>query len=141
MTALYHYTCRHGRAHLGYAGTVLPPIIHSPAAMADLQPFQRGLALLCWFTDLDEAIAPALGLTSATLVCDRTQYRYWVLNGQDVQPWLTSRFRRDPFLRKLELTPGAMPRHWWVADHGVGVALDRTWGSESAVDRKGIHHR
>ena len=61
---LYHYTCDHGRQLIGMRGKLKPnrhPWLTRP---------------LLWLTDLDHANIQALGLTSLTLDCDRTAWRY-----------------------------------------------------------------
>jgi hypothetical protein len=83
------------------------------------------LLRISWFTDLDHPYREALGLTMSTVgICDRTTYRYRVLDAAGVVPWLHSAERaRWPQLRALERATGAMPRHWYVAAVPVAVEL------------------
>jgi hypothetical protein len=121
---LYHYTCQHGRLAIGSYGYVLPLWSWNPRAGARLGERWRPLAEVSWFTDLDSPWPPrALGLTRSTIRCDRTQYRYRVVDDRDVVPWLDSPYRREPLLL-LERAGGALPRHWYVATKPVVVALD-----------------
>ena len=120
---IYHYTCNHGREALGNAGMVLPIADWEPRAAAKLaQSPYPDLALISWFTDLDVPIAEALGLTRATILCDRTKYRYRVIDDIAVTPWIRSPHRRR--LRDLERADGAMPMHWYVSTEPVHVVLD-----------------
>jgi hypothetical protein len=121
---LYHFTCEHGHAALGDRGIVKPPGEHSPREMAELPREAWLMAKVAWFTDLDVALTAALGLTTETIYCDRTAYRYRVLDNRDVVRWVYSHWHRDPFARRLDATPGAMPMHWWVSSEWVEVVLD-----------------
>ena len=120
---LYHFTCDHGRHALGTSGVVLPLAQWNPRAAARLTPERAAIARLSWFTDLDAAVRDALGLTSTALACDRTQFRYRVTaDPVPCLPWLLSPYRRG-WMLDLERAPGAMPRHWYVADTSVRVEL------------------
>jgi hypothetical protein len=124
MTELYHYTCEHGHAALGAAGEVMPTAMHTPAAVKRVDDAWRALLGISWFTDLDYPYRAALGLTSKTGICDRTVYRYRVLDAAGVAPWLGSAWRAQwPELRALELQEGSMPRHWYIATVPVAVEL------------------
>lgn len=101
---LYHYTCRHSAEGIERDGFLSP---HP-------QPVLAGLCLV-WLTDLDHPDRAALGLTSYSLECDRTEFR--VTAGTSVAvPWPA--YRRACGLgraaRALETAPGALPMHWWV---------------------------
>jgi hypothetical protein len=126
---LYHYTCQHGRLGIGDRGEVKPLRMHSPRAAKQLtqHPYAAMLALVIWFTDLDEPARGLLGLTSHSLRCDRTQYRYRVTDPSDVERWLGSPIRRAFTQRarnSLELLGAAMPAHWWVSVEPVPVVFD-----------------
>ena len=112
MTTLYHYTCDHGAAGIARDGWVSPlsDRVESPYPQADF----------AWFTDLDTPIREALGLTSHILSCDRTAHRFKVTDATEVARYLDVR-RNLPSLHDLELAPGAMPAHWWIASEPVPV--------------------
>lgn len=103
---LWHYTCRHG--HDAIRGWLHP-----------------GTDGMIWLTDLDAPIRDALGLTMHLTNCDRTEYRYAVLDTSEVVPWWLARKLPDvvePARREaLETARGAMPMHWWVAATPVPV--------------------
>lgn len=106
---LYHYTCADAAPLIFSSGYVRP----------NNQPQLGGIAL-AWFTDLDWPDRDALGLTSYSLRCDRTEYRCTV--DADVTRWV--RFARTlpaTLRRGLELAEGALPMHWWVAAASVPV--------------------
>lgn len=126
---LFHYTCEHGRHGIGEAGHVKPLRYHSPHAARQLaeHPYAAMLALVVWFTDLDAPARGLLGLTSHTLRCDRTRYRYRVTDPRDVEHWLDSPLRRAFSVRarnSLELLGLSMPAHWWVSVEPVPVVFD-----------------
>ena len=108
MTELYHYTCRHRAAMIERDGWLHPnpqPVIGYP---------------LVWATDLDEPDVEALGLTSHTLRCDRSEVRLRV-DPSDLEPWLAwCHGRVDPRVRS-ELAFGRRPARWWVAQVPVRV--------------------
>lgn len=119
MIDLWHYTCEHSRAALLEDPFVRPIGTLPQAVDAQLIP---DLARFCWFTDLDEPIADALGLTMRTIQCDRTVARFAVLDPVGVFRWTKVRRTVNPLVRAaLEAAQGAMPAHWWVADAPVPV--------------------
>lgn len=100
---LYHHTCAHSAEKI--------------RAERWLKPWRQGQlgdVELVWLTDLDTPDRNALGLTSHTLKCDRTEYRVTAVTS-DAQRWV-SYARTLPLetRRSLELEPGALPMHWWV---------------------------
>jgi len=110
----YHYTCDHGRRLI--TGTIVP------ADSLGRYP-NDGPWIYAWFTDLSRPNRAALGLTSHTLTCDRTAYRYRVTDGRDLIHW--THVRRDhAWAEELESAPGARLMHWWVARHPVPVVYD-----------------
>lgn len=118
--ALYHFTCSHGYAKIGAAGKLRPASSRIP-----------GLRLLpgrfVWLTDLAVPVRDALGLTSTSLQCDRTEHRYRVVDPQnpEIIPWSVARRKCDRAqVLALESAPGAQPDHWWVATIPVRVVLD-----------------
>lgn len=105
---LYHYCCSHSLIGIRRDGTLKP----NPHPWLPLP--------LVWLTDLAEPHRDALGLTSVTLRCDRTEYR--VVVETDAERWV--RFARPlgPETREaFETTPGALPMHWWVSEVPVPV--------------------
>jgi hypothetical protein len=105
---LWHYTCPHGRQRIGTTGW--------------LRPFTDGWV---WITDLTEPDVAALGLTAVLISCDRTAYRYRVLDVEHVQPYVAVRRGLHPARRDaIEELPGVLLRHWFVADRPVRAELD-----------------
>jgi hypothetical protein len=121
---LYHYTCEHTRAELGDAGVLLPLVrLLAPDKRAVFSGYRTPLLVMVWGTDLDEPRADALGLTRAILKCDRTEYRYRVLD--PMNRWGRIRHALDPMLvDELELAVGAEPAHWYYSTEPVRVELD-----------------
>lgn len=103
---LYHYTCAHAALGLGRRGVLRP----------NPQPFLDGLPMV-WLTDLEEPDRVGLGLSSDTLRCDRTEYRYRVTHSPGAAvPWrvFAEEWHIDRTVRAtLEL--GRRARHWWVS--------------------------
>lgn len=121
MSALWHYTCDHGRRAIGERGSLIPAAARP--GVGNLSPWT---ALLVWMTDLDVPVRDGLGLTSHTLTCDRTVYRYRVTDPADCLPWMVVRHSLSPAYRDgVERAPGALPRHWWVSPLPVPVVLDQ----------------
>lgn len=117
-TVLYHFTCDHGREALGDRGVIRPGADLTDGAV----PWTSALV---WLTDLPRPQREGLGLTSHLIRCDRTQYRYRVLDGEQVTRWTT--FARDlprAYRESVECAPGAMPAHWWVAVEGVRAVYE-----------------
>lgn len=109
--ALWHYTCRHRAALIGRRGVLTP---HPQAVLG-------GVAVV-WLTDLDEPDREALGLTSTTLRCDRTEVRYRVLAADAMMPWRDwAESAHVDRTTVSELTFGRRPRHWFVATEPVAV--------------------
>lgn len=105
---LWHYTCNHHRAQLGWNAALMP-----------------GLDGFVWLTDLDHPHAAALGLTRVVLTCDRTAHRYRVTGAVPARPWTEVRREVNPVrVQALESAPGVLPRHWWVAETLVPVVYD-----------------
>lgn len=119
--SLYHYTCEHSHLLLGDGEATLVP--------ADLDAVAPGrtpwTAYLVWLTDMRVPVREALGLTSHTLTCDRTQYRYRVTSRGDIEWWPHFARALLPSQRRLlEEEPGARPMHWWVSGSPVPVVYD-----------------
>lgn len=100
MPALYHYTCSHWAAAIARSHTLDPAV---------------SVWNLVWLTDLDHPDRDGLGLTSRTLTCDRTRYRFIVDHPVDVQRWVDVRRTFPLSVRQgLETAPRAMPMHWYL---------------------------
>lgn len=124
---LYHYTCDHGRLALGDKGELIAPIDQplDQTVVDGMTAWQRGLLQLIWMTDLDEPLRRPLGLTSRSLRCDRTRYRYRVADDKYVHRWVTVRRDWPRELRDgLESADGAMPGNWWISLRPVPVIFD-----------------
>jgi hypothetical protein len=108
--SLYHFTCGHSARKIGRSGVLLP------------YGTLPGCPPLVWLTDLREPDRDALGLTSHTLTCDRTERRYVVRGDCDAIPWLSwvASPRHDEVRGLLE-RDGARPEHWWVTPSRVWV--------------------
>lgn len=101
---LYHYTCSHSQPQISKEGVLIP-----------------GKDGFLWLTDLDAPMRDALGLTSNTLICDRTEYRFEVETEKAVHWKDVRRVLPDWYRALLEEAPGAMPMHWWMATEEIPV--------------------
>jgi hypothetical protein len=122
----YHYTCSHGHAGITKTGRVLSTVdlVAQAGTVATMSAEVRRTAELIWLTDLAEPIRDALGLTSEAIACDRTRYRWRVV---DYKPVRYVAMRRDlprALRDSLESAHGALPMHWWVAYTPVPVVYD-----------------
>lgn len=126
---LWHYTCEHSAAKLGPLALLLPPIWQLDSVPEGLPRSAFALLGLVWATDLDdpEPYSPRLGLTAATITCDRTEIRYAVAEAAMTR-WgrVRSRLPAD-LVEALETAPGAEPARWWVAEGPVEAVLDGTY--------------
>lgn len=106
---LYHYTCGdHGRAGIEATKVVRP----FP------QPLLR--ANLAWFTDMETPCRWSLGLTKATLCCDRTEFRVSV-NTKDTEilPWWHWCHNVVPGVIREMYELDGLHLHWWVSEKPV----------------------
>lgn len=124
MSTLYHYTCRHGREAIGERGRVVSIADHTPDAVDRLDPSFRWLAFLTWFTDMYPPNARDLGLTHDLIGCDRTAYRYRVLDDRGISRWLDCRPVWPPTARLLNAS--GTPGRWFVGWSPVPVELVTT---------------
>lgn len=129
---LYHYTCtEHGEAGIRKRREVLPR----------MQPM-LGYPLL-WLTDLDTPDRWALGLTSSTPCCDRTEVRVSVAShgnngGTTVVPWwFYARNMVDRYVRDLYEDTG-LPLHWWVSLEPVAATAMIATSVLAAMPRKRV---
>lgn len=113
---LFHYSCDHGYEAITQEQNWL--LVPGP----DMIGFG---ARLVWLTDLPEPDVRGLGLTSITLSCDRTKWRFSVWDGfYFAEKWTTWAHRRRLSLAQrnlLEAAEGARPVHWWVTEQPVPV--------------------
>lgn len=119
---LWHYTCDHGRAALGDAGTLLPLQVLKPDVRWH-NDFDW-LPELIWATDLEIPLRLALGLTMGLVACDRTAHRYRIIDPSGFARWTAwARERGVPrtAARELNFAEGAMPAHWYVSTDTVPV--------------------
>lgn len=114
MTELFHLSCRHGAAKIIEAGLIVKP---SPQPML-------GNMSLAWFTHVPNARNVALGLTSHTLKCDRTERRFRVLEPEKLFLWNDIRgvIPGDGPLH-LQAAHGTRPEWWWVSQEPVLVEV------------------
>lgn len=104
---IYHYTCDdHGRPGIERDGVIRP-----------------GIDGFAWFTDLDVPHREALGLTMHYTRCDRTAHRFEIdPDDPALTPWTVARRAVPPAYRAaLDASPGALLRHWFVAETPVRV--------------------
>jgi len=115
---LYHFTCADGHRRIGRYNCLLMP--------QSMWPF-------VWLTTEPVPDFEATGLTSITLDCDRTQFRYVVTDVSVCRPWLGSPERgrvSRPFLCEME--EHGDPEHWWISTEPVRAEWDRTWQRQRA---------
>ena len=108
MTApLFHYTCDHGDDAITAAGGMLAP---NPNYNLP------GAPRLLWCTPEPTADADALGLTSHTLSCDRTRYRWRLDDPNPAVPWVQWLREQPRDVRRAarHRLPGS-PLLWWVS--------------------------
>jgi hypothetical protein len=124
---LWHYTCEHGALALGNSGT-----LRCAGQLVDEVPALplggAELLTMVWATDMDPPDAQALGLTSNTLSCDRTAYRYRVPAHAFTHWGRVRGTLPGQLVDALELAHGAQPRRWWVSFTPVaGAHRDQKW--------------
>jgi hypothetical protein len=117
--SLYHYTCGHGATDIRKQDRIIPGV--------HLHGKDVGGARFAWFTDLAPPVPrEAVGLTSLTLACDRTECVFTVdRDAPNIRRWVDVR-RSHPDLWHLELAEGAAPMHWFVSEHPVPVLAEVT---------------
>lgn len=111
---LYHYTCAHSVPGILRDHMVLRP--HEHPLLPELGP-------VIWFTDLDTITQPeVVGLTSRTLRCDRTEFRFQApassIGGLSWWPLVRERCREAVV---ADLERYGWPTRWWVATEPVTV--------------------
>jgi hypothetical protein len=118
---LWHYTCADAAPLIRDAGVLVPN-----AAQTWLpEP-------VVWATDLLPGDVPdldlALGLRGQWVTCDRTEFRFEVIEVAAFEPWTVYARRQvragalDRDARALlDSTPGGWPRHWWVSPLTVRI--------------------
>lgn len=111
-TEVFHLTCPHGAAKIIEAGLLVIP--QKQVVIGDME--------LAWFTHVPSAKKVALGLTSHSLKCDRTERLFRVLEPKKLYRWNDVRAvipRRA--VVELEAARGTKPEWWWVAQEPVLV--------------------
>jgi hypothetical protein len=134
MGALYHFTCSHAAPHIDRARALVPQVSwrHLDSLLLERGEPMTGLwraPAVVWLTDMRSPDRDALGLTSRTLKCDRTEFRYTV-ETDAAEPWLAFARRYDASPEYLARLPGK-PGRWFVMAGRVPVIekLDRRSGS------------
>jgi hypothetical protein len=117
---LWHYTCEHAADKIGERGVLLPG-----AELNKDLPEWLWWANYVWLTDLPAANRGALGLTSYAIECDRTEYRYRVLDARHVRSWISIRRTLSHPEDVEDATLDGRPAHWYVSTHPVPVVLDQ----------------
>lgn len=108
---LYHYTCRDSATLIDRDGHLLP--------MPQVQ--LGGPVRLVWLTDLAVPDRDALGLTSHTLSCDRTECQYTVDCPRPI-PWSDwADLHGVHWQTRRELEQGRKPQHWYVWPARIAV--------------------
>jgi hypothetical protein len=114
VNVLYHYTCSHHADAIRESGLIYPGV--------RLHGRDVGGARFAWFTDLAPPVPrEAVGLTSVTLACDRTECAFMVhRQSPGIERWIdVRRSHRD--LWDLELADGVTPMHWFVSQTAVAT--------------------
>jgi hypothetical protein len=114
---LYHYTCTHYAQLIRECGLIMPGI--------QLHGRDVGGSRFAWFTDIKPPVPrEAVGLTSLTLSCDRTECVFTVdRTSSHIHRWTdVRRAHRD--LWGLELAEGALPMHWFVSQSPIAVLAE-----------------
>lgn len=118
-TTLWHFTCEHGHEALGGGRVLLVP----GHRLSEIVPAYWWPSRFVWLTDVAVPAREPLGLTSHSLDCDRTAYRYRVTDNRDCQPWKTA---RRPFRHEAHIleTPGTRPARWYISGYPVPAIFD-----------------
>jgi hypothetical protein len=121
---LYHFTCEHSAPGIVTDGMLYPAAMLRPdSPVADVW----WPASLVWLTDRPTPRpAAALGLDPARQIlagCDRTAYRFRVLEPYDAVVWWPTwrRLHRPAGAELLEAADGVRPAHWWVCEGPVPI--------------------
>lgn len=135
-TKLYHYSCIHSRDGIVESGHLFPGAKLQSIKARTLAPNNRignMVAQMVWLTDLASITGinrNMVGLTMNKLDCDRTAYRFEVIeDGTPIFQWaeLRERWPVDIVLA-LETLPGAKPAHWFVSRGPVAAKLSPNHG-------------
>lgn len=111
-SSLWHFTCEHGYAGIGERGTIgCNPHLLLPR-----------LGQLVWMTDDPNPDRDDVGLTSATLSCDRMAYRYRVLSASRCIPWNAVRHLAPAHILH-DLESFGAPDTWWISRAPVRAVL------------------
>src|SRR5258708_39094220 len=121
---LFHYTCSCCAEKIGESGRLKPSNYWITA----------GGDALVWLTDCATPDRFALGLTSLTLPCDRTEIRY-IVETNNAEPWqLYARRKRvyESEEERLKFEGGREPEHWFVTTFTVRATRDREYQKVTA---------
>lgn len=109
----WHYTCEHAHRVLQQGDVLLRP------GNEFLEPKdQTETGQFVWVTDLRVPLRNPLGLTMHEISCDRTEYRYRILEPVVVLGYLTPTVERllsEEVRFALEVAEGVQPAHWFVS--------------------------
>ena len=121
MSDFYHYTCAHSAPLILRSGVVKP--LGQLGNLAGQMPADRQWMLdIAWFTDLPDPLREALGLTSETLQCDRTEWRVTVSDPSGLVHWPRFARGRVPREQRDDLERYGRPAHRWVSEAPVPVS-------------------
>lgn len=121
---MYHYTCDCALEKIEADNWLLKP---------NLLTAKFGLPVVVWLTDMEQPDKQALGLTSRTLPCDRTQHRLAIPDTSSVVPWSQwcrannfTRAQRDVLevSNRFGSASQAQPRRWFVSSKPIWATLD-----------------
>ncbi|MCP4244238.1 MAG: hypothetical protein GY772_27140 [bacterium] len=128
---LYHFTCAHGRDGIGKRGTI------KPLARLVSPRVARPIDNWVWMTADPDASRDDLGLTGATLPCDRMEFLYSIGKPRNAVPWIGSPVRAamSPVMVGM-LESHGRPECWWVSRSPQKARLVRLRASDeyNAID-------
>lgn len=124
---LFHYCCEHVAPKIARDGFLKPGMAwrHYDFKMLSHGEPMSGLwraPAVVWLTDLARPDRQALGLTSFTLPCDRTEVRFTVSDATGVVPWrdfAETHGAASDWLSVMEA--GRSPEHWFVATNCLPI--------------------
>lgn len=123
---LYHYTCEHAYSQIGEEGHLVPAInLADRTGRIQLMrdPVARLTSQIVWLTTMERPSRFGLGLTSVSLCCDRTRYRYRVTEEETlIKSWSDVRVDwPQTVVGALEALSGCKPLTWWLSRGPVAV--------------------
>lgn len=127
MRPLYHYTCEHHAQNLARTGRLVAgwdlAALSTQIALT-VNPLTNLTSKLIWMTDLPDVTqetAHMVGLTMELVKCDRTEYRFRVLQSPGITPF--DMLKVPPFMQNAlrELRKGVACNHIFVGTRPVQV--------------------